>query len=301
MPPLLAEDLGAPAGPRQWPWGACEAGRTVALFSHAEDANEEFRPYMEDGWKVIDPLPIHARGQDGAWGLFAVYDGHGGRSEVDYCLAKHHEILLGELRLVAPGSDPSGALVSAFTKVDNQLAMLGAWNSGCTATLALVHRHPGGTTLRVANVGDSRAVVVGRGGARRVSVDHRACDADEAARVAREGGVVRRGRVGGQLSVSRSLGDHHLKSSGLSAVPDVTSHEAAGDRALIIASDGLWDVMEDEEARSVLEEFVDKAVKQGGDPAGVARLLREGAARYLVDRAKELGSRDNITALVAFL
>ena len=33
----------------------------------------------------------------------------------------------------------------------------------------------------------------------------------QAARVCREGGFVRHGRVAGQLSVSRSLGDHHLK------------------------------------------------------------------------------------------
>ena len=47
----------------------------------------------------------------------------------------------------------------------------------------------------------------------------------EAARVIEDGGMIRHGRVGGVLCVSRSLGDHHLKNCGLSCVPEVCSLE----------------------------------------------------------------------------
>lgn len=295
------------AGPVPPHWGIAAATETVSVVSVAQDANDEFRPYMEDGHKVIDPLLSSGRGKtEERWGYFAVYDGHGGRQEVDYCEGKLHEVLLSELRaLQAPiggASDVRGALAAAFQKIDGQLAMMGAWQSGCTCTIALTHRQGSTLTLHVANVGDSRAVLLGPHRARRLSVDHRASDPTEARRVAQEGGMVRHGRVGGQLSVSRSLGDHHLKSSGVSCVPDVCGVDVnvTEDHALVVASDGLWDALEDGEAREVLSSYVDRAVAQGGDSKTIADRLRQGAARVLVEQAKERGSRDNILALVIF-
>lgn len=258
---------------------------------------------MEDGHKIVDPFMFRAHAKsdkDDRWGFFAVYDGHGGRQEVEYCEAKLHEVVLAELQHLSPGRGVNDALAAAFAKIDGQLAMLGAWNSGCTATIALAHRHSGGLTLHVANVGDSRAVIVGHSSVRRVSVDHRAVDPAEARRVSEEGGMVRNGRVGGQLSVSRSLGDHHLKHSGVSCRPDVCSCEVADYRALVIASDGLWDALEDEDAGKVITDCVERAVANGGDQHEIAGFLHENAAKTLVECAKERGSRDNILALVVF-
>lgn len=296
-------------GPPAAPWGLHDPGRTAAFVSVAQDANEDFRSYMEDGQKVVDPLLQTRHGGEERWGFFAVYDGHGGRDEVAYCEAKLHEVVLAELRGLPNGGrchaqDVRHALSLAFQKVDGQLAMMGAWNSGCTATVALVHHQPGAApTLHVANVGDSRAVLVCSGAcaARRVSTDHRANDPAEARRVAEEGGLVRHGRVGGQLSVSRSLGDHHLKGSGVSCVPDICTCEVGTGNALVIASDGLWDALEDDAAREIVQDCINRAVAQGGGHQAVAETLRVGAAKTLVERAKELGSRDNILALVAFL
>jgi serine/threonine protein phosphatase PrpC len=287
------------------PWGSHAPTKTVAFVSVAQDPNEEFRSYMEDGHFVVDPfIQRGSRGKEDQWGYFGVYDGHGGRQEVEYVEAKLHEVVLAELqsRSLEKGvhQPVHDALTSAFHKIDGQLAMLGAWNSGCTCTVALAHRHASGLTVHVANVGDSRAVIVGSTSAKRLSVDHRAGDAEEAKRVVAEGGIVRHGRVGGQLSVSRSLGDHHLKSSGVSCVPDITSYDVGENHALVIASDGLWDALEDDDAGTLVQGCIDSAVSQGGGPEAVANCLREDAARTLVERAKERGSRDNILALVAF-
>lgn len=177
--------------------------------------------------------------------------------------------------------------------------MLGAWNCGTTATVALMYRLQDSLTIHVANVGDSRAVVCNRdGGVRRVSKEHKATDPDEVNRIVAEGGSVRRGRVGGQLSVSRALGDHHLKSSGVSCIPDVFTFDGARERALIVASDGLWDVINDEEAVKFLDDTIDSLAKEGGGADAVAGRIGGETARRLVDRAKELGSTDNITVLV---
>jgi len=287
------------AGP---PWGQSEGQATVALVSCAQDANEQFRSYMEDGQKIIDPFLVPGDGQDGRWGFFAVYDGHGGRQAVDYCEERLHEVVLAELQSLGQQEDRdvNSALRGAFEKVDSELAMLGAWRTGCTATVALVHRTATTSTLYVANVGDSRAVLYGSVGVRRISNDHRASDPAEAARIAEEGGMVRHGRVGGQLIVSRSLGDHHLKGCGVSCVPEVKECDVGSNRALVIASDGLWDGLQDEEAGAVVDRCVEQAVQRGGGEKAVADCLREAAARDLVEGAKERGSRDNILALVIF-
>eukprot|EP00928_Gymnodinium_smaydae_P095924 TRINITY_DN8353_c0_g1_i5.p1 TRINITY_DN8353_c0_g1~~TRINITY_DN8353_c0_g1_i5.p1 ORF type:complete len:604 (+),score=110.31 TRINITY_DN8353_c0_g1_i5:113-1924(+) len=296
--PVGAAAAGASPAP-MCSWGAHRPPETAAMVSVAEDPNEGFRPYMEDGHKIVDPLlQCGVQGREDNWGLFAVYDGHGGRKEVEYVEGKLHDIVLAELQAQGPTKDAAAALTAAFKKVDSQLAMLGAWNSGCTATVSLVRRQAERTTVYVANVGDSRAVIVGLGSSRpteRLSTDHRATDASEAQRIAEEGGIVRHGRVGGALSVSRSLGDHSLKGSGVSCVPDVQTYTAEPGQALVIASDGLWDALQDDDARQVLSSSLESCTLP------LSSLHGERAARSLVEAAKERGSRDNILALVVFL
>ena len=77
----------------------------------------------------------------------------------------------------------------------------------------------------------------------RLSVDHRPNDPSEIRRIEGEGGFVTRGRVAGQLGVSRALGDHALKASGVSWRPYTCARDSTQDIVLIIASDGLWDAM----------------------------------------------------------
>jgi serine/threonine protein phosphatase PrpC len=63
------------------------------------------------------------------------------------------------------------------------------------------------------------------------------------------GGVIIKGRVSGQLAVTRALGDLELKTEGVSNVPDVEEFQITEKtHFLIIASDGLWDVCEDQKA-----------------------------------------------------
>ena len=62
------------------------------------------------------------------------------------------------------------------------------------------------------------------------------------------GGFVLNGRVSGMLAVTRALGDHMLKDS---VTSEPFFHEiqlAPDDRWLIVACDGLWDVVSDAEA-----------------------------------------------------
>jgi protein phosphatase PTC1 len=100
--------------------------------------------------------------------------------------------------------------------------------------------------LYVANLGDTRAVLSKNGIAERLSYDHRATDPAEVERVKSGGGIVVDGRVGGSLAITRAFGDHSLKKDGVIAKPFIKKLVLKNsDKFLIIASDGVWDSMED--------------------------------------------------------
>ena len=56
-------------------------------------------------------------------------------------------------------------------------------------------------------------------------------------------------RLGGVLAVTRAFGDHSLKDSGLIAVPHIVKYTLKPfDKFLVMASDGVWDELSDQEA-----------------------------------------------------
>jgi serine/threonine protein phosphatase PrpC len=266
----------------------------------AKDANKEYRPYMEDGHVVLDPLPSEGDDKDEQWSFFAVYDGHGGRREVQHCEERFHTLIASEIagHQCRDRKAIQSVVTTAFKNIDDELATLGSLRSGCTATVALAKRlSDGGVELHVGNVGDSRALLVGSFGTKRLSIDHRTTDPSEAARVRREGGFMLNGRVGGALNLTRSLGDHYLK-PGVTCEPDFCTHMCASPDeafALVIASDGLWDSVDDDEVEEVLTEHVQSFGMASDTPS-----TREDVANTLVERAKARGSKDNVLVLVVF-
>ena len=140
------------------------------------------------------------------------------------------------------------------------------------------------------------------GEAVRLSFDHKPLDDDEHERVVDAGGFVSEdGRVMGDLMVSRALGDArahpyvvcdpHISSTQLSMVRQhLEAPSAAANLRLqaysfiIIACDGLWDLVQDQEACDV-----------------VSRCSMEHGAYALRNLAYARGSSDNITVMVVYL
>jgi len=186
--------------------------------------------------------------------------------------------------------------------------------AGSTALVALVRggsRPKQPCVLTVAWVGDSRAVLCRAGKPIEISKDHKADRDDEKTRIRAAGGIVdRQGRLYGDLAVSRAFGDLQHKGrelkqivqSGPLAKPGEEDHGSEGtliavpdtmqivltpqDEFLILASDGLWDVISNEQAVN----FVRFHLHRHGD-------VRK-AAVELVDKALDLHSVDNISAVV---
>uniref|UniRef100_A0A0D9VED3 protein-serine/threonine phosphatase n=2 Tax=Leersia perrieri TaxID=77586 RepID=A0A0D9VED3_9ORYZ len=154
-------------------------------------------------------------------------------------------------------------------------------DDGSTASTAVLV----GGHLYVANVGDSRAVISKAGKAMALSEDHKPNRSDERKRIENAGGVViwaGTWRVGGVLAMSRAFGNRLLKPF-VVAEPEIQEEHVNGDlECLVLASDGLWDVVENEEA-VILAKTED---------------LPESAARKLTEIAYSRGSADNITCIV---
>ncbi|GMP47011.1 hypothetical protein CsSME_00014954 [Camellia sinensis var. sinensis] len=108
------------------------------------------------------------------------------------------------------------------------------------------------------------------------------------------GGTIKFGYPNGELAVTRALGDWYMKSpfgsvslSPLTAEPDV--HQIVlteDDEFLIMASDGIWDVLSNQEAVDI----VCHGLMQHHHP--------KQCASEVVDQALGLRSKDNLTAIV---
>jgi serine/threonine protein phosphatase PrpC len=146
-------------------------------------------------------------------------------------------------------------------------------DAGAAALVALLRRG----VLTVANAGDCRAVLCGRGGAAvDLSTDHKPSLPAEARRIAEAGAFVADGRVNGSLALSRALGDHEYKRAqglppsrqAVTALPDVRSYDlraAGGVEFILLACDGIWDVMSSQQA----VDFVRSRLAAGGEAASL--------------------------------
>lgn len=95
--------------------------------------------------------------------------------------------------------------------------------------------------------------------------------------------------------MTRSLGDVVAKSAGVTYEPEIKSFPLTQeDKFIVIASDGLWDrVPNDEVTRIVANNYYEK-----GDPDGaVQHLMKEAVDRW----QSEQGMVDDITIIVMFL
>lgn len=137
-------------------------------------------------------------------------------------------------------------------------------HAGCTAVCAVIV----GTTLTVANAGDSRVVLCRKQGyTEAMSFDHKPMSDIESKRISEAGGFVNQfGRVNGNLNLSRSIGDLKYKQvpnitpakQMITAEPDIKSVTLNDeDEFVILACDGIWDCLTNEEAVKYVLDRID--------------------------------------------
>lgn len=216
---------------------------------------------------------------------FAIFDGHGGRDAAAFAAEHLHQVLAEKLKT----SNAVKSLKEAFNDTHKMISdqkIVG----GTTAVVALFIGKKG----FIANVGDSRAVLCRDGIPVRVSLDHKPELPMETQRIKKLGGTVTTtynsagqatSRVNGMLSVSRALGDttlHPYVSSDPEIHGPVNLDPGAKNQFVVLACDGVWDVITDEEATSIVAPIPNP----------------EEASRKLRDEAYARGSTDNISVMV---
>ncbi|KAA8527967.1 hypothetical protein F0562_035163 [Nyssa sinensis] len=263
-----------------------------------------FRDSMEDEHIRIDDLsaPLGSLFRCRPSAFFAVFDGHGGHEAAAYLKSNAIRLFFEEADLPQT-SDFDNAFweelgnfhCRAFLLADQALADERSISVTCgtTALTALVL----GRHLLIANAGDCRAVLCRKGVAVQMSQDHRASYLPERKRVEDLGGHIVLGRLNDELAVTRALGDWYMKSlhgsaSPLTAEPEVQQVLLTeDDEFLILGCDGIWDVMSNQEAVSLVRQ----ELSRNDDPHQCARELVNQAKRM---EAKRMDKDDNLTAIV---
>ncbi|XP_060175585.1 probable protein phosphatase 2C 2 [Lycium barbarum] len=215
--------------------------------------------------------------------FFVVIDGHGGKAAAEYVAENLGKNIVKELEGVErkEGKHIEVAIREGYSRTDQQFLKLGENGGACVASALLKDEE-----LHVSNVGDCRVVLSRNGVAVRLTNDHRLSREDERARVETAGGFVycHNGvwRVNGSLAVSRAFGDNYLKEWIISE-PDVVKLPLTSDcEFLMMASDGLWDKVSDQEAVDVVSKEKSSIL----------------ACKKLVDMSARRGNLDDITVMV---
>ena len=147
-------------------------------------------------------------------------------------------------------------------------------------------KSPSGKSLLCANVGDSKAYLITKTEMKLITKEHKCNDPNEVQRIRDNGGVVFRERVFGTLMLTRSFGDKEMKKYGVLSTPDIFyKNIETDDIFVIIASDGVWDVVEENEIFQMA---------QRGIPSN-------DLSKKIVNLAKERETHDNISCIVVKL
>lgn len=232
--------------------------------------------------------------------LFGVFDGHGrvGHKASNYIASEIGVNFSGYMKSC---QNISSAFKNSFVDLDRGMSKcdFDVKMSGTTGVVVFCR----GDQLFVAWVGDSRAVLAtedkGELKAVELSIDQKPDHPEEKKRIEKAGGIVEpiidpyEGPVGPArvwvkrqaipgLAMSRSLGDKLAASVGCCAEPEVQSFKIQpSDQFMIIASDGVWEFITNEEAIDLIARYDDP--QKGCDDLCAEAFKRWKAEEYVVD------------------
>lgn len=271
---------------------------TIAGFECVSVEHIGKRPEMED-FAHIQRISV-----GGSDALYAgVYDGHSGRYASQFLKERLCEVV--ESALASQGDDDEKAIASAFERADRDLCELpDVGESGSTASTVVIYPPSVGSDdggeIVAANTGDSMAAVLS-GSTRTAGLtkQHRPfgrVNKVEIDRIKANGGFVLQGRVQGELAVSRAFGDAQMKSL-IPSTPEISRHHISPsrDRWLLVASDGVWDVLSPGQAWKLASRFADSGKSLSeiaamlADEAIHRRNCGDNVALVLIDLAQQSG------------
>eukprot|EP01128_Nolandella_sp_AFSM9_P011696 TRINITY_DN862_c0_g1_i1.p1 TRINITY_DN862_c0_g1~~TRINITY_DN862_c0_g1_i1.p1 ORF type:complete len:879 (+),score=257.84 TRINITY_DN862_c0_g1_i1:198-2639(+) len=220
---------------------------------------------MEDTNLVLSPLPGNS-----SLSLFCVFDGHAGKGCSTALLTTFPEVFAKHWTAPAPPPEKIPSILNTiFNEADEQLKEY-EYEGSTGTTIAIWKDSAGHRYLQSANVGDSTGFLVRSGKALALGEDHKPTLQSERDRIKAMGITLEDGqsRLNG-LAVSRAFGNHFPKEMNCGMVVDPYVSPlyqlTTRDTQLIIASDGLWDIITGQRAADL--------VKHIQDPVAAAKKL----------------------------
>ncbi|KAI7741528.1 hypothetical protein M8C21_022335 [Ambrosia artemisiifolia] len=253
------------------------------------DEGEEYSVYckkgkrgaMEDRYSVV----VDIQG-DSKQAFFGIFDGHGGTKAAEFSAKNLSTNIMSKVANKCE-DEIEEAVREGYLATDSEFLEEDV-NGGTCCVTALIRKG----SLIVSNAGDCRAVMSRGGVAEALTVDHKPSREDEKNRIENKGGYVdcRNGvwRIQGSLAVSRGIGDNHLK-KWVIAEPETRIVNIRPEcEFLILASDGIWDTVSNQEAIDIVRPFC----------IGTMKPDLTSACKKLVDLSATKGSYDDMSAMI---
>jgi serine/threonine protein phosphatase PrpC len=260
------------------------------------------RPYMEDVLQVVT---------DGVWNSICVADGHGGASVAKRTMQLLPPACVRDLSRFGVDLEDhlmvSKILWKTFNEIDRTILAESPSHEGATFCGLFYDKQT--SKLIAANCGDTMAAVFymsnGVLQSELISTEHKASSEVGAlqARGATVVNVYGMMRVQGTLNLSRAMGDGYLKQY-IICSPAVTMvrvdrlKQEVDAVCVVVASDGVWDVMDKNDIGRILESHGVLGRQEGKD-ATSSNLKSVADTVHRLCRLK--GSTDNVAIVVAMI
>ncbi|CAF0906850.1 unnamed protein product [Adineta steineri] len=230
-------------------------------------AMQGWRSSMEDVHKHLVSLDNYSWK---LWSYFAIFDGHNGidtaknasdqldahlLNALNHMLEKqYHGKITSDTPIHSSHLDfnlLNAAIKQTYFKLDKDLRSVVKDDSGCVCITCLI----GPEKIYLINIGDSRAIIISNNGQVLAHTeDHKPDDPAEQERIHEAGGKISKSstgdvlRVENQLAMTRVLGDFAMDKHIVPPMADIVEYPRNLLASFIIlACDGIWDVMTNEE------------------------------------------------------
>jgi len=208
---------------------------------------------MEDAHAAVFPFN-HSTKQ----AFFGVFDGFSGRDCAQDATQAVPKALADNIAASGLSADLSAIWPKVFADADEALRQ--HEYVGCTCTSVFVWEYEGERYVQSANCGDSNVYLFRGDKAIMLNTEHKVTSPEERKRIQAMGIEMTPGqtRVNG-VAVARALGVHFIKDENLGIVstPSVSTvyKLQPDDHFLVIASDGLWDVISGQNACEMIRDL----------------------------------------------
>lgn len=243
----------------------------VGIFSekHIKDSQNEY----EDRF-------CYETVEDGK--LYAIFDGYRGHEVADFVannFVNYFQKTSGSIQK---------RMINTFKNIDKDECIKNNNHCGSTGSVVFIKDK----ILHCAHVGDSRVLLEGEGDIVFETIDHKPTSDDECVRIEDNNGKVVNKRVNNLIPVSRAFGYYGFDKNKKLIIVDPqyeTLKLSERSRFLVLATKGLWKVVNNEEVVAILQ-------KKASTIQNVNLL-----AKYLVLLARQKGSHGDITVMVVDL